>query len=328
MKTAWLQVQEANQFLRDRLPRSRLLCARSLGKHTDAPVYLKLETEMPTGSFKVRGALFALHTESQLRPVTEIVAASTGNHGAAVAYAARIVGVPAMIFVPCPVNPVKRKRIEELDASIVEDGKDISEARCFAAEYSARTGAFLLDDATDSNVPAGAATIACEVVEQLPDVAAIWVPIGDSALIRGVASAAKQLRPSLRIIGVQAERAPAYYLSWKQGAPVRTDECDTIADGLATRTPVRENVQAIRELVDEVRLVSEEQMLSAIQQLWTNEQIMAEPAGAATTAAWLAHYGSAVHGPTVLLVTGANISESVRRQALKRQSSVGREADV
>jgi threonine dehydratase len=164
-------------------------------------------------------------------------------------------------------------------------------------------------------VSAGAATIASEIVQQLPEVAAIWVPIGDSALIRGVASAAKHLRPKLRIIGVQAERAPAYYLSWMQGVSVRTETCDTIADGLATRVPVDENVRAIQELVDDVRLVGDEQMLNAIQHLWANEQVMAEPAGAATTAAWLVDDGSsALDGPTVLLVTGANISESVRRQ--------------
>jgi threonine dehydratase len=316
MKTAWSEIQKAEQFLRGRLPRTRLLCSRSLRKRADAAVYLKLETEMPTGAFKVRGALFALHAEIEQRPVTEVVAASTGNHGAAVAYAARLLGISAKIFVPCPVNPVKRKRIEELDASIVEEGTDIGDARDLASQYSARTGAFVLDDATNPNVPAATGTIACEILQELPGVAAIWVPIGDSALIRGIASTARHLRPNVRIIGVVAERAPAYYLSWIKGIPVTTDTCDTIADGLATRTPVRENVRAIRELVDDVRLVSEKQMLNAIHHLWTNERIMAEPAGAATTAAWL-NSSSAAKGSEALLVTGANISEPVLRQALK-----------
>lgn len=317
MTTAWSEIQKAQEFLRDRLPRTRLLCSRSLRRRADAAVYLKLETEMPTASFKVRGALFALHSEIEQRPVTEVVAASTGNHGAAVAYAARRLGISAKIFVPCPVNPVKRKRIKELGASIVEEGTDIADARYFASEYSARTGAFVLDDATDPNVPAATATIACEILQELPDVAAIWVPIGDSALIRGVASAARQLQPSLRVIGVLAERAPAYYLSWVNGTPIATDTCDTIADGLATRTPVPDNVQAIRELVDDLRLVSEEQMLNAIHDLWTNEQVMAEPAGAAAAAAWLANSSPTAKGPEALLVTGANISEPVRRQALR-----------
>ena len=143
------------------------------------------------------------------------------------------------------------------------------------------------------------------------------MPIGNSALIRGIASAGKHLRPGLRIIGVQAEGAPAYYLSWRSGVPVTTDMCDTIADGLATRAPVPENVQALRELVDDVRLVSDEQMLNAIRHLWVKEQIKVEPAGAASTAAWLGNFSCEVEQPEVLLVTGANVLEPVFRQALK-----------
>jgi threonine dehydratase len=224
-------------------------------------------------------------------------------------------------FLPRNANPIKQDRIRELGGLIVEQGKDISEAFESASEYASRTGAFLLNDATNLDVPVGTATIAVEIVEELPDVTAIWVPMGDTALIRGIASAAKHLRPKVRIVGVQAEGAPAYYLSWKQGVAVSTDFCDTIADGLATRSPVPENVLAIRELVDDVRLVSEAQMLRAVEHLLVKEHIVAEPAGAATTAAWVADSNSEAHGPTVLLVTGSNIAESVLRQALTVNSS-------
>ena len=137
--------------------------------------------------------------------------------------------------------------------------------------------------------------------------------MGDTALIRGLSAAAKQLLPEVKIIGVQAERAPSYYLSWKKGTTVSTDTCDTCADGLATRTPDAENVRAIRELVDDVVLVSEEQMLNAIRFLYEHEGVLSEPAGAAATAAFLAN--PLRDGPTVLLVSGANISQEVRRQA-------------
>jgi threonine dehydratase len=139
-KPTWSQIRKAHGFLRDRLPSSRVLRASSLRRHDHASVYFKLETETPTGSFKVRGAPFALHAEIEERPVTEVVAASTRNHGAAVAYAARLLSVPAKIFVPCPVNEAKHKRIQELGALIVEDGKDITEARTLAAEYSNQKG--------------------------------------------------------------------------------------------------------------------------------------------------------------------------------------------
>ena len=148
-----------------------------------------------------------------------------------------------------------------------------------------RSGSCLLNDATNRDLPAGTATIAVEIIEQLPHVKEIWVPVGDTALIRGIASVAKQLRPKVRLFGIQAERAPAYCLSWKLGFAVPTDTCDTIADGLATRTPVEENVAAVRELVDDVRPVTEGQMLRAIEHLLVEEHFVAEPAGADATAA-------------------------------------------
>ena len=138
--------------------------------------------------------------------------------------------------------------------------------------------------------------------------------MGDTALIRGLAAAVKQLSPKVRVIGVQAERAPSYYLSWKQGKVRPTDTCDTCADGLATRTPDRQNVRIIRELVDDVVLVSEDQMLRAIGHLYKKEGVLAEPAGAAATAASFAN-PSHGGGCAVLMVTGANISEEIMERA-------------
>jgi threonine dehydratase len=293
-----------------------LIAATSLNNVPHVPVHLKLESEMPTGSFKVRGALYALHAEMTKRRVAEVVASSTGNHGAAVAHAAKLLDIAATIFLPINANPTKQARIRACGAEIVEHGKDINEAFEGARGYAKRSGSFLLDDATNRDVPAGTATIAVEIIEQLPDVKEIWVPVGDTALIRGIASAAKQLRPEVRLVGIQAERAPAYYLSWKQGFAAPTDTCDTIADGLATRTPIEENVAAIRELVDDVRLVTEDQMLRAIEHLLVKEHVVAEPAGAAATAAWLADSTAAPRGPIVLLVSGSNIAEPILRRAL------------
>jgi threonine dehydratase len=272
---------------------------------------------MPTGSFKVRGALYALHVAKSKMHLTEVVAASTGNHGAAVAYAAKTLGIKAKIFLPHGANPVKQSRIQEQGAEIIAFGKDISEAFAGAEQYAHNSGAFILSDATNPDVPAGTAAIAIEIIEQLSNVNSIWVPMGDTALIRGIASAVKHVRSGVRVIGVQAERAPAYYLSWKRGTPVSTETCDTIADGLATRIPIEENVAAIRKLVDDVRLVTEEQMLDAIAHLQLNERIRVEPAGAAAASAWLADSGAESYGTSVLLVTGCNISEAVLKDALK-----------
>lgn len=278
-------------------------------------VHLKLETDLPTSSFKPRGALYALAVNLARRRVEEVTASSTGNHGAAVAFAAKTLGIPATIFLPSNPNPVKRKKISDLGARIVETGGgDLAAAFQEASEYSARPGVYFLNDATDTDVPVGTATIGVEIAEQVPKVSVVYVPMGDTALIRGIAAAVKQLVPNVRVIGVQAERAPSYYLSWKEGRAVPTDTCDTCADGLATRTPDAQNVRTIRELVDEVMLVSEDQMIGAIAGLYDHEGVLAEPAGAAATAAFIASPPQD-GGCTVLMVTGANISEDVMDRA-------------
>jgi threonine dehydratase len=309
-------IRDAQQCLKRYLPETRLLAVPSLDRPR-TQVYLKLESELPTGSFKPRGALYSLRLNLKQNRIGEVVASSTGNHGAAVAWAAQLLRVPATIFLPQNSNPVKRARIAELGARIVEQGSpDLDRAFEQASAYAQTGDIFFLNDATDPDLPAGTATIACEIFDQLPQTDAIYVPMGDTALIRGIAAAARHHSPRVKIIGVQAERAPAYYLSWKQGFAVRTDTCDTIADGLATRTPDANNVRAIRDLVDDIQLVSEEQMLGAIRHLLFEEHLVAEPAGAATTAALLQSPESVPGGNVVLLVTGSNIAPEVLRSAV------------
>jgi len=310
-------IREAQRFLAKYFAPTRLVAAPYLSAAAGTNVYLKLETELPTGSFKVRGAFYALAQRLNRGPIQEVVACSTGNHGAAVACAAKQFGIKAKIFLPANCNPVKRGRIAALGASIVESGdSDPASAFTLAAEYAMQPGVHFLNDATDEALPAGPATICCEILEQLPETSAIFVPMGDTALIRGIAAAAKQIAPQVKIIGVQAERAPSYYLSWKEGKVVGTETCDTIADGLATRTPEAANVRDLKSLVDDVVLVSEEQMLRAIEVLLLEEHVLAEPAGAASTAALLqSTAGCGEH--VALVVSGANISREVLKQALR-----------
>jgi len=289
---------------------TQLVEAASLHSH-DRRVYLKLETSLPTGSFKVRGALFSLSQRLSTTPITEVVAASTGNHGAAVAFAGRELGVPAVIFLPSHPNPVKAGRIRDLGATLVETGPDLTAAIDAAREYADSHSAFFLHDASDPDVPVGTATIGHELLSERPEIDVIYVPVGDTALIRGVASGARRLRPDVRIIGVVAERAPAYYLSWRDRRVIETESADTIADGLAVRRPLAPNVAAISELVDDMRLVSEDEMRSAMAFLDRNEGVIAEPSAAAPLAALMKEKPQAA-GTVVLLVTGCNIAPDVR----------------
>lgn len=272
-------------------------------------IYLKNETVLPTGSFKVRGALYAF-SRIDRSIVTEVVAASTGNHGAAVAFAAQAFGLTARIFLPNASNPVKIARIREFGATIVEGGTDLSAAIDAAEHYAKRQGAFFLHDAQHPDIPVGAATIGAELLEQLANPTAVYIPMGDTALIRGVAAALRQASHRIHIVGVVAENAPAYYQSWRSGSVVETATAATIADGLAITRPLESNVTAIRELLDDVMLVSEREMLDAIGLLRSREGIQSEPSGAASVAALLRDQPRA--GARVAVVTGRNISPAIR----------------
>jgi threonine dehydratase len=203
------QVAAARQLLSRYLQPTRFVKAESLESRSQAQVYLKIETDLPTGSFKLRGALNALLTTAAQRALTGVVASSTGNHGAAVAYAARMVKVGATIFLPKNPNPVKRARIVALGAKVVERGAmGQTAASEGAAEFAREHGHYFLDDASDPLVPAGTATIASEILDEIPAPDVIFVPMGDTALIRGVAVEAKRRHPDVRIVGFRRNRLP------------------------------------------------------------------------------------------------------------------------
>ena len=305
------QVNDARELLRRFLRPTRLKPAERIGRE----IYLKLETDLPTGSFKPRGAIYALMKTLQRRSIKGVVAASTGNHGAAVAYAARLAKLPATIILPQSPNPIKRARIAALGANIEEVEWKPESLGNAAAAFAEEHDYYFLNDAIDELVPVGTATIAAEILDELPEPDVIVVPMGDTALIRGVASEAKRAFPRVKIIGVQAVQAPAYVRSWQQNRVVTTESCDTIADGLATYVPLAPNVRAIRELVDEVRLVSEDEMIHGIRTLLFDEHVVAEPAGAAALAAYLQNRAAYAGRSVVLLVTGSNIPDELLQKA-------------
>ena len=301
------QVNEARELLRRFLKPTRLVLAERIGRESNTQIYLKLETELPTGSFKPRGALYALIKNLEQRSIKGVVAASTGNHGAAVAYAARLAKLPATIFLPESPNPIKRARIVALGATVKEvesKGQSLADA---AAAFAHEHDYYFLNDAIDELVTVGTATIAAEIMDELPAPDVMIVPMGDTALIRGVAAEAKRRHPAVRIVGVQAAQAPSYVRSWQENRVVTTDTCDTIADGLATSVPLEPNVRAIRKLVDEVCLVSEGELLQGIRTLLFEEHLVAEAAGAAALAAYLQNPTAYAGRSVVLLVTGSNI---------------------
>jgi threonine dehydratase len=310
------KVSAARALLRQIVPVSRLVRAESLSNASGANVFLKLECEGPTGSFKVRGAYHAIWSRMQREIIPGVVTSSTGNHGAATAFAAKELGLPVRIYLPKNPNPTKRARIAQQGAEVVEVGEFLEETRQHAEKFSAESGRFNLVDGLEADMLPGTATIAAEIIDQLSQVEVILIPVGDSTLIRGAAFAAKALKPGIRVLGVQAEQAPAYALAFEKGHGLSTETSDTIADGLSVRDALDENVREIRKLVDGFTLVSEKEMLAAIRDLYRNEKILAEPAGAATTAALLKTAGDYKGKTVVLLVSGSNIADEHLQQAL------------
>src|ERR1044072_7718753 len=215
------QVKDARELLRKYLSPTRLMQATRLGRDSDTRIHFKLETDLPTGSFKPRGAIYALMKNIERGPrISGVVAASTGNHGSAVAYAARLAKLPATIFLPLSPNPIKRSRIVELGATVKEVEWEPESLGNAAAAYAREPDYYFLDDGVDVFVPVGTATIAAEILDELPAPDVIFVPMGDTALIRGVASEAKRRHPGIRIVGVQAAQAPSYVRSWQEGRVV------------------------------------------------------------------------------------------------------------
>jgi len=310
------QVNNARELLLRFLKPTRLVQAERIGTDSNTRIFLKLETELPTKSFKPRGALYELMTTLRQRSLKGVVAASTGNHGAAVAYAARVAQLPATIFLPQFPNPFKRARIVSLGAHVIEvesKGASLAEA---ADAYAREHDYYFLDDSSSDLVPAGTATIAAEIFDELPGPDVLIVPMGDTALIRGVATEAKRRHPGVRIVGVQAEQAPSYVCSWREGRVITTETCDTIADGLATCVPTESNVREIRELVDEVCLLSEDELLRSVRSLLFEERVVAEAAGAAANAAYLQNPANYSGRTVVLLVTGANLPNELLSRAI------------
>jgi threonine dehydratase len=309
------QVNDARELLSRFLKPTRLVQAERLARDKDTRIYLKLETELPTRSFKPRGALYALMKTLQQRSIKGVVAASTGNHGAAVAYAAGLAKLPATIFLPEFPNPIKRARIVALGATVNEVEWKAESLGDAAAAFAEEHDYYFLNDGSDELVPVGTATIAAEILDELPTPDVFIVPMGDTALIRGVAAEAKRRHPGIKIVGVQAAEAPSYVRSWRENRVVTTETCNTIADGLATCVPLASNVRAIRELVDDVCLVSEAELLQGVRTLLFEEHLVAEAAGVAALATYLQNPGAYAGRRVVLLVTGSNIPHELLRKA-------------
>ncbi|MHB8642763.1 MAG: threonine ammonia-lyase [Gaiellaceae bacterium] len=262
-------------------------------------VYLKREDAHELGAFKWRGALAVLEARPE-----DVVTASTGNQGAAVAWAAKRLGVRATVFVPARVSRAKLALLHALDADVRQTGADFDEAKDAAVAFAREHDLHWFEDGADEAQLEGYSQIGREIVEQLgAQPAAVIAPVGNGALFAGVARGPDE---SVRKVAVAAAAAPVMYESWQAGRVVESNRSETIADGLAVRVAVPEAVAWLNECVDEFLLVSESALQQSVARFWTHG-IRVEPAAAATLAA-LPHVGER---PVVLVVTGRNVDDDV-----------------
>jgi threonine dehydratase len=268
---------------------------------------VKCEDESAIRSFKGRGAAWRIArlTPSQLR--AGVITASTGNHGQGIAYAATRAGVRSVIVVPEGTSSIKLERIRWFGGDLRIHGDDLSESARLARSLAESEGLSYVEDGEDPALMAGAATVGWEILEDLPSTDVIVCPVGGGNLIAGVSIVAKRLNPEIEIVGVQSEAAPSVQRSFELGELVEAG-CATMAGGLATSFPGSLAFAAIRELVDDVVLVSEDDLRSHIRESLRARAVLIEGAAAASFAA-LERYGSRWVGRTVVLVqTGANLS--------------------
>ncbi|TFD53587.1 threonine ammonia-lyase [Cryobacterium sp. Hh7] len=293
--------------------------SRYLADVLGAPVYLKCENLQRTGSYKIRGAYNRLSKLTEAEKARGVVAASAGNHAQGVAFAARELGIKATIFMPVGVALPKLSATRDYGAEVILRGTTVSEPLLAAAEYARETGAILIPPFDHADVVTGQGTLGLEILDQVPDLETVIVPIGGGGLISGVASALKQRAARegrhIRVIGVQAENAAAYPPSLAAGEAVTINMLPTIADGIAVARPGLLNLEIVRDAVDEIVTVTEDDTARALLVLLERAKLVVEPAGAVAVAAILAGKITPT-GPTVAILSGGNIDPLLMQRVI------------
>lgn len=310
-------VEQAAADLRAHLSPSPLQYSMAFTAKAGCHVYLKIEAIQPTRAFKVRGGLNKLMRMRPEQRAAGVITASAGNHGLGVAYAAHTFRVPATVYVPDNANPLKVQAIKRLGSRVVQAGRSYQEAYLEAIRAREASGATFVHAFDDPDVIAGQGSIGVELLEQLPAVDTVLVPVGGGGLIAGISLYIKARRPSVRIIGVEPAGADAMTRSLAAGRAVVLDAVDTMADGLAASAPGVLTLELARAGVDGMIRVEESEMLRAIRLYFEWEHLLAEPAGAAALAALLYHYAAGLEERVAVLLSGANLTDEMMVQALR-----------
>lgn len=310
-----VDVYEARRVISAYLPRTPLHHYPMLDQLLGAQVYVKHENYQPIGAFKIRGGInFMAHLPEDQRR-RGVATASTGNHGQSVAYAAQLFGAQAVIVVPEIANPVKVDAMRSLGADVRLLGEDFEAAKRHGARVAEEEGLRWVSSGDEPHLISGVATHTLEILEDLPDVEVILVPVGGGSGAAGAALVAKSLNPAIRVIGVQAAASPAAFLTWQARAH-REAENRTFAEGLATGAPFMMPQRVLWQHLDDFILVDDDGLRQAVRFYLEKAKTLAEPAGASPLAAALQIKDQLAGKKIALILSGGNISPEQLRQCL------------
>lgn len=310
------EVYNASRVLKGVARRTPIMFASRI--NPEAKVYLKCENLQNTGSFKLRGAYYKISQLSDEEKSRGVIACSAGNHAQGVALGATRNGIKSIICLPAgaPLSKVEATKGYGAEVCLVPGVYDDAYAK--AVELRDEHGYTFVHPFDDEKVIAGQGTIGLEIIEDMPEVEAVIVPIGGGGLISGVAFAVKSLRPDVKVYGVQSEGAPSMYESIKEGKRIHLDSVKTIADGIAVKEPGENTFELISKYVDEVVTVSEDEIAAAILTLMEQKKLVAEGAGAVSVAAAMFNKVSVKGKNVVCVVSGGNIDVTAHNRAVRR----------
>lgn len=311
------QIRAARHLLEGEVHRTPLVSSRTLSRLAGAPSsWLKLENLQKTGSFKVRGALVNIQGLTPDQRRRGLITVSAGNHAQALAWAARAAGCRATVVMPASASEAKVEAARGYGAEVVLHG-ELTTIFPKMEEIRRERGLTFVHPFDAPGTVAGTGTVGLEILEEIPEEATVVVGVGGGGLISGVALAVKESRPGCKVIGVEPEGAPAMRRSLDQGRPVHLDTIDTIADGLAAPFAGKLNFEIVRRCVDDVITLSDPEILSGVRFLLERCKVLAEPAGAAATAALLHQRVPLLpDAPVVSIVSGGNISAGLLAEHL------------
>ncbi len=306
MNPTYEDILKANSMKSEKIRKTPLIYSPTFSLLSGSKVYLKSEFQQKTGAFKIRGAYYKIQTLTTEEKQKGVIAASAGNHAQGVAYAAKVEKIKCTIVMPKNASPAKVAATRWYGAEVILEGTSYEDASTKAKEMAKATGAILIHAFDDPEIISGQGVIGLEILEQMPDVEEVYVPIGGGGLAAGVLIAIKTTHPNVKVIGIQSSSFPSMYESWKKGSITSVEGTRTIADGISVKVPGETTFAIIKELIDDIVLVDDSEITKAMFLLMERMKVVIEPAGAVGLAYLISHKPSPGK-KVVSILAGGNI---------------------